>query len=95
MNARSLVSDLEDRDGTNTVACELALWRGNVEGKQTGRLRPGIRGDAHAERCLGPVGLAVVYDNLEAHATLLGEVLAATVLFESSTSREAGQAQSG
>ena len=59
------------------------------------RLRLGIRCDAHAERRLAPVGSAVVYDNLEAHATLLGEVLAAMVLFASSTSREAGQAQSG
>ena len=59
------------------------------------RLRLGIRSDAHAERRLAPEGSVVVYDNLEAHATLLGEVFAATVLLIASTSREAGQAQTG
>ena len=60
-----------------------------------GELRHGMRGDAHAERRLVPVGSAEVYDNLEAHATLFGGVFAATVLFVASTSREAGQAQTG
>ena len=59
------------------------------------QLRPGMRDDAHTERRLVSMDSAEGYDNLEAHATLLGEVLAAMVLFASSTSREAGQAQSG
>ena len=42
------------------------------------QLRSGMRDDAHAERRLVPMDSAEGHDNLEAHATLLGNVLAAT-----------------
>ena len=78
IDVRLLETELSDRSGIETVAGDLALWRGHYEGEKRKQLvcwllRAAARAQSGA--WCPAMGAVEVYGDLAARATWLGEAL--------------------